>query len=168
MTTRVDACAARILAIDWVGSDAHTRSRVALLREYLRRAALWLERLPEGAWPFFDAGALIEPSVRADSEVVERVESGLHRPEVFATVRESCVWALHFAALRDAAADPGGLPDPYEPLLLMYERGGGFTFDGTGFIQVDFVGVPKGTPRDYRGREPLASLDRADLDRLDG
>lgn len=168
MTTQVQACAARILAVDWAGSDTHTRSRVALLREYLRRAACWLETYPEAAWPFFDAGALIEPTARADAQTVERVDSALRRPEVIPKVRETCVWAPHIAALRDAGRELGNVPDSYEPLLLMYERGGGFTFDGTGFVQVDFVGVPLGTPEGCRRREPLESSNAHDLDRLDG
>lgn len=159
---------ARILAIDWSGGDDRTRSRVALMKEYLRRSAWWCTELGSEDWPFCDIAALVDPAVRADADSVRRVEAALARPEVPSVVRSSCVWALHFAALRDAGVVLPGLPDPFEPLILFYERGGAFGRDGTGFIDVDLAGVPVKTRQDHLVPDPRVRLDRETLDALDG
>ncbi len=49
----------------------------------------------------------------------------------------------------------------------MYERGSGFSLDGTGFIEVDFVSFPRGRRDDHLADEPRASLDPAELDAMD-
>jgi hypothetical protein len=75
---------------------------------------------------------------------------------------------LHFAALLDAGIDlPQAPPLPFEPLLVMFERGGGFRVEGGGFIDVDTLGVKIGTIEDNLNSEPIVKLDQAALDALD-
>ncbi|WP_034590387.1 hypothetical protein [Hamadaea tsunoensis] len=164
MTATPPELAYRIGRIDWSGDFTRTRSRVALMREYLRRAAWWAERLertPE--WPFFDVAAAIDADVRADADLVARTTEDL---TWYAS--RTCAWALHFAEL---AQHPEivrpDLPDPFEPLIVMYERGGDFTTQNAR-IEVDLVTLPKKTWVDYKVDQPYASLDPAALDALDG
>ncbi len=163
-----EAMAERLLAIDWTGGFDRTYSRVLLLKEYLRRSAWWAEALDCTArWPFFDVAGHIDPSVRADPVLVERVEEQLRGQTGWPPVKETCIWALHWAALRWVPGLPvPDLPDPFEPLLRMYERGGGFTTEHD-FIQVDVVGVPVRAWHERRTTEQIAPLDDEQLDALD-
>lgn len=171
MTSHVDTTAKRIMAINWEGSFARTRSRVALLREYLRRAAWWAEAVKSEEWPFFDIAHAIKPEVRADPALVKRIETHLAPEMQGILVVHACVRALHFAALLDAGVQlpklPGSAVQPFEPLLVMFERGGGFRTDGSGLIQVDIAGVPKGTIQSNLKDKPVVALDPAALDALD-
>ncbi|MEJ3743600.1 hypothetical protein WEI85_09955 [Actinomycetes bacterium KLBMP 9797] len=162
------AMAARLMAIDWRGSDERTRSRVVLMREYLRRAAWWAQRVghPE-LWPFFDIATYVDAGVRADPALVKKVEDALNEVGSWSDVRLTCLWALHWAALRDASGVVlPELDDPFEPLIRMYERGGGFCEEHV-FIDVDRAGIPRRTLLDHRSAKPVAQLDDAWLDGLD-
>lgn len=160
----VSQLAGRLASVDWEGDWERSRSRVELMREFLRRSALWAGELGSEDWPFFDVAALVDPSVRADPQTVEQVAAGVsvHQP----VVGDTCAWALHFAALRDADVGLPKLPDPFEPLIRMYERGGAFLLDGTGTVQVDAAAIPLAT-RDQRLGQPELSLTVAELDALD-
>ncbi|MEV4435421.1 hypothetical protein [Streptomyces sp. NPDC049555] len=158
--------AERIAQIDWHGNLEHTRSRVALAREFFRRSALWAESLSSNEWPFFDIAALVDSSIRADEELVRKVSSTpAHQQPV---VVNTCVWAVHFAELAADHPSLPELPDPFEPLLVMYERGGGVALDSTGFIDIDTAAVPIGSPAKHLERKPLPVHDNEYLDSLDG
>ena len=61
---------------------------------------------------------------------------------------------------------PPQLEDPFEPLLLMFERGGGFTTEA-GFIDLGGSSVLQKTWRGHLSTQPIVSLDQATLDALD-
>lgn len=166
MSVHVNDLAHRLLAVNWSERFAQRRSQVALMREYLRRSALWSRELNSKGWPFFDIAADIDPKVRAEPSIVSGLKEGLPGG-LYPMVVRTCVWSLHFAALRDAGIPIPDLPDPFEPLILMYERGNGFKLEGTGFIEVDFIGVRKGTREDHLVSEQRAPMNRAALDALD-
>ncbi|MCP2328288.1 hypothetical protein HDA40_006795 [Hamadaea flava] len=154
--------ARRLRAISWDGGFRHTRSRVALMSEYLRRAAWWAGHVGHpGEWPFFDLAGAVDPTVRADVTLL-----GTGIPGWYA--RRICTWALHFAELRTVAGDRlPGLDDPFEPLIVLFERGGDFT-TAHGRIEVDLVQFPQRPWTAYRTAVPVVDLDPAALDRIDG
>ncbi|WP_220270057.1 hypothetical protein, partial [Marinitenerispora sediminis] len=115
----------RILAFDLSTGGRQRKSPVVLMREYLRRRAWWAREVEGAGWPFGDLAAAIDPAVRADPELVHRVRESFPY-WVFGMVLDTCEWALHFRALQESGASLPDLPDPFEPLLLMYERGDGF------------------------------------------
>src|SRR4051794_36543569 len=128
----------RLESVEWEGHDLHTFSRLLLLDEYLRRAALWASTLgcPE-KWPFFDIAACVDPSVRADPRLVQETEARLDEAGASWYAQEIAPWMLHWAELKSRGdiALPD-LDDPFEPLLIMFERGGGF-YSEHGFLTVD-------------------------------
>jgi hypothetical protein len=159
----------RLMSIRQPDAFAHRGSRVALMREYLRRSAWWAQAVnATDEWPFFDIAARIDPAVRASSYLADRlddfIESAVHAPVVASTCRA----ALHWSAL---VTTPGtqvpNLPDPFEPLLAMYERGGSFTATANGFIDVGSASIMCRSWRDHLATEQLASLDDRSLDQLD-
>lgn len=166
-------CAAtlsRLLAVDWSGdtSFAHARSRVRLMGEYLRRAAWWAQDLnATSRWPFFDIADCLAPSVHVPDELAEELEALIDARVGWPAVAVTCRAALRWAALLDAGIPlPPRLDDPFEPLLLMFERGGGFITEH-GFIDVDGASIRQETWRDHLSTEPVVSLDLAVLDALD-
>jgi hypothetical protein len=139
------------------------------MKEYLRRAAWWTKATKRSDWyPFFDIAAAVDPAVRAAQVVVGRVSANLSTIQLHPLVRQACINALHFAALLDARVPLPAAPDlPYEPLLKMFERGEGFWHEGSGFLDVDTIGVPIGKIEDNLRERPYVELDDAALDALD-
>ncbi|GHF89233.1 hypothetical protein [Streptomyces thermodiastaticus] len=161
----------RLCAVDWYGdwdvANAHTRSRALLMREYLRRAALWAQAYgAEEDWPFFDVTERIALSFLLDPEVEADLEDFVATKVPTPSTARVCRGAVRWAALSDedkaAAAD---LPDPYEPLLLMFERGGGYSIEE--FIDLYGVMIPYGTFASNRDTEPFLTLAPSTLDALD-
>lgn len=107
---------------DWRWDDLRAPSRAALVSEYLRRAALWARALDcAELWAWFDVAAEIDPAVRADPTLVERVNNAIVDGGGSPFEERMAGYALHFAALPDV---PDDLPNPYEPLIAAWERGG--------------------------------------------
>ncbi|QKG22235.1 hypothetical protein [Actinomadura verrucosospora] len=170
MPERVAELAARLLAIDWTyeGDELHSRSRIALMREHLHRGERWARHLGvRGSGPFLTLPDLIDPDVRADPDVVRDVLAAVPHIAMAPTSR-ACAAALHFAALQDAGVPLPALPGPYEPLVLLFERGGGFGIDCSGvFIELGTAAIPR-RRRDGKIRNAsLAPMDHAALDDLD-
>ena len=129
----------RLAAVNWeVDFDEPaelTKERIGHFREYLRRAAPYaaLQSGKPAPWPWFDVAACVDPSIRADDELIEAVVSRIEGGG-FHSVRASCAAALHFAALTDAGAAPRHLANPFEPLVRVYELGGGISRDCSGLF----------------------------------
>ncbi|MEV4412924.1 hypothetical protein [Catellatospora sp. NPDC049609] len=157
---------ARLTAIDWTeGGFTRTRSRHRLMAEHLRRTAWWARQLDCAEWPFPDLAACADPTVRADPALVTQIERLLAlAPD---PVLEAAVNGLHWYTLRDHAAVPlPDLADPYEPLLLFFERGGGFTLI-TGYIDIHSAYVERGDLHHHLTTDACVELDADILDALD-
>ncbi|MFG2139296.1 hypothetical protein [Streptomyces sp. NPDC048650] len=169
---QAEAMVDRIMAIDWMDesrSDRHSNSRSWLMVEYLRRSSLWVQEFDgDDAWPFFDVAARVDPSVRADAELVDRLDDftsdyvgGFLRPKMLRAM-------VHWAALDDSG-DPRvirHLPDPFEPLIVMFERGPGLVVEN-GFVDFSDMRVAIKTWRDHISAEPAVAMDFRSLDALD-
>lgn len=169
--TRVQATLARLLAIDWASDMTRTDSRVVLLKEYLRRSAVWADRLglPED-WPFYDLAAAVDPSVRADESLMEILADRVGSMGFYSPLWRAIQAMMHWAAIRDAGQVPDDvgpdLSDPFEPLLLMLERGGDFDTEHGQFV-VDAVVLPAQRYENLLRRAPMESLDAEVLDAMD-
>jgi hypothetical protein len=163
----VRATAARLSAVDWQRHGYRTWSKAKLMLEYFRRVARWLDTY---GWdepvPFFDLAVYLDPNVRADPAAVE--EAVQQAAKGGWNAQQVVPFILHWAALR---ATPGfeipeGLEDPFEPLLLLFERDGGF-HTSNGYAEMEYLSVPLAKWRERASRPPLASLDPAALDEID-
>jgi hypothetical protein len=159
--------AERARTVPWAElHDDRLASRVRLMKEYLRRAALWEQRLAgQWDWPFWDIASHVDPGVRAGADARQLLDDAL-APVRSVLVFDTWIWALHWAVLREAGGVDANLPDPFEALLRFYERGGGFGVEN-GFIEVDGAGFPLGGRDRYLTSEPFAQLDTGSLDALD-
>jgi hypothetical protein len=168
--SHTDATLARLQAVDWKGDSGfdHRRSRVRLMAEYLRRAALWAQALnATDEWPFFDIAAHIAPTVQVPADQAKDLEVLIDRGIGWPSVVTAARAALRWAALLDANTPlPPGLEDPFEPLLLMLDRGGAWTTEA-GFIDVDGSALRQQTWGDHLSPEPVITLHPATLDAMD-
>ncbi|MET8752912.1 hypothetical protein ABZW32_22840 [Streptomyces sp. NPDC004667] len=171
----------RISAIDWRATEEsfeHGTSSARLMRGYLRRAALWVQELQKAQptpffevtqperWPFFDIARHVDASVRPDAELAAELEAILAERSSSRLVGRICQAALNWASLSpDALARFCVLPDPFEPIILVFEQSGAFWIEN-GFI--DFVAgrVRLTTWEDHLATEPLSALDKAALDAM--
>jgi pSer/pThr/pTyr-binding forkhead associated (FHA) protein len=129
MRASVDQMLGRLKTIHWGKHDPRHEpsvSNVELMKEFLRRMMLWAEALNmREAWPLFDVAASVRPTVRPDVEQLKMLTRGLY-PNMF--VRMTCHWTLRWSAVKNSSEVKRlNLPDPYEPLLQMYENGAWFS-----------------------------------------
>jgi hypothetical protein len=138
------------------------------MKEYVRRAAWWATITRASGFPFFDIAAGVDPGVRADPSRVGRVDEQLRAQSQGVLVRRTCAYALHFAALLDAGVPLPQAPKlPFEPILTVFGRGGGFRVDGGGLIDLGLLRLPVGSVEDNLRTEPCVRIGVADLDALD-
>ncbi|HEU4328287.1 MAG TPA: hypothetical protein VFS21_34435 [Roseiflexaceae bacterium] len=158
----------RLLAISWRHEPARESSNVALLREYFRRAAHWARALNSvEQWPFFDVAARIDPAARAAPALVDLLDAHLRSKQVQERFRQTCAWFLHWSLIADRPeARRFSLLPPYDPLIVMYERGGTFRSEH-GFFYVGSAATSRGRPKDYTSAEPFVALDPSVLDAYD-
>ena len=164
----VDRTIERIKAINWEPNNFRAASHIALLKEYLRRASLWAKALDcTDKWPFFDVADQIDPSLRADEAKVEALKRHLAPFPVSRTIRRMCEWFVHWAVVKNSPeVTKIALPDPYDPLILLYERGGDFYFE-QGFFHFSVGCFPRGRLSDHYSLSPHILLDEQVLDQLD-
>lgn len=168
--THAEATLARLLKVNWRDEFAfdHRGSRLRLMGEFLRRSAWWAQKFgAPGAWPFYDIADFVVPGVSVPGQLSARLEELIRTRVGWPGVAVTCRAAVHWAAVLDAGKLPDGGENPFEPLLLFFERGGGFTTE-SGFIEVDGGSVRRGTWRDHIDAKPvdispaaLAALDQA-------
>jgi hypothetical protein len=166
--TYSDATLARLLAVNWTDDSAfdHRSARMRLMREFLRRSAWWAERF--GAphrWPFYDIAEYIAPGVPVAEDLSVRLEELIRTRVGWPGAAVTCRAALHWAAVLDVGARPGGGEDPYEPLLMFFERGGTFTTEN-GYIEVGGGSVRRRTWQEYIHAK-AADISSAALSALD-
>lgn len=164
----LNATLERILHFDFSKGNIASRANAALLEEYLRREVLWGEAAGcPWKWMFGDYAECINPSVRAPEEALERVKNHLKYGDI---VQTSCINALHWAALKDIIdlEVVYDLPDLFEPLLVLYGRGGSFVIRH-GFFEIGGVSIHIGdnAKEKFKGIKPLLSLDKVTLDTID-
>ena len=151
----------RLMGLSWEG-DPEPRATVRLMREHLHLMARWASALGcEDAWPFFDVAAKVQPEVRATTAEVTTLEQHLRSLHLPNRVVNACIWALHWDQVKALPAVACfALPDPFEPLLAMFEQGGRFTTEH-GYVDVEGAAFRLGRLTDHLparadGAEPLS------------
>jgi hypothetical protein len=164
----VQIMADRLRAIDYERHGDKAWSKAALLREYFRRAARWADAYGcDPRTPFFDIALCVNPGIRADDEVVDtvlhKVASGTRN-----AITRVAPFILHWSAFRAApgVTVPPELEDPFEPLILLFERDGGFHTEN-GEVNLEYLAAPMRGWRAFASRPPMPSFAPDDLDEID-
>ncbi len=170
--SHAEATLSRLLTVDWDGdfdvSYRHAASRDKLMQEYLRRSARWAAQLnATKEWPFFDIAGRLAPEIEPPAALAEQLEESIVNRTGWPSHRTVARAAFHWAALVDVGVPlPPDLEDPFEPLLVMLDRGGGYTTEA-GFIDLGASSILRKTWQDHLSTEPITALDPATLDALD-
>lgn len=165
----VDQVIGRITTVDWQLEPQKAESHLHLTLEYFRRTALWANALEcTNEWPFFDVAKHVSPSERVSLEQVERIRRHLEQFAIGFLLRGILEWSLHWAKVKNTTVAKLGFPDPYEPMLIVYERGG--TIYPEHGHQIDISrrkGFLKRTWDYYIEKPSYVLLDKTILDELD-
>ena len=155
------------IRLDQPDRDAREGSQVALMREFLRRAALWANALDcDGDWPFFSvADALAQRSEAVRSRLkahgLENFESGFKALGFRAS--RIAGWFVQWRAIDNLdEVRAFGLPEPYEPAILIFERGGNVQVENRMF-QFNLASFPMGRVEAYLEKPPFTALDADSL-----
>jgi hypothetical protein len=163
----VQAMTARLSAIDWARHGDKSWSKASLLREYFRRVARWsIAYGCDARVPFFDLAACVNPNVRASQDALDCLPKHVSTPS--GTVDRIRQYLLHWAAVRATLGDelPAGLEEPFEPLIMLFERGGGIHTEN-GEVNIEWVSVRMAGWRDRADNPPIASMAPEALDEID-
>lgn len=168
-TTAAERMVDRLLAVKWDDDVAYQRrrSRARLASEFLRRTAQWA--LAVGAiesWPFGDLAGAVDPAVAVDPALQARLALDAATAGEFPVRPTDAAVIVRWAAL-------GSLPrqrfpelaDPYEPLLVMFGRGGAYTV-ANGAIELGYGTLPILSVAERASLAPQP-IDAASLDALD-
>jgi hypothetical protein len=159
----------RLLAVKWDGDAAFAQqsSRARLTREFLRRTAQWALAVgAEQGWPFSDLASAVNPDVAVDPALLARLELDESSGDPFPVPTDLAVAIVRWAALGDLPRQRfPQLDDPYEPMLALFERGGGYA-RGPGMIELGFIAVPIRSLAERAALEPVP-IDAETLDALD-
>ncbi len=161
----LDQAIERLMAIEWSTGFTFRRSHWFLMKEHLRRMALWAKALErERKWPFFDLAAEINPDIRANPDLIRELKRSI--PIYPASMWKTIEWFLQWAELSGRQNIPFDLPAPYEPLIVMYERGGTMKREQS-FIDTQGGTVTIRTIEDDLQDKPIVELRAKLLDQLD-
>ncbi|MGK5637757.1 hypothetical protein ACSNOK_05465 [Streptomyces sp. URMC 126] len=160
----------RITAVEWRprGDETHPASCAALMREHLRRVALWADLLETPEWPYPSLARIFDNTVQVPEDSREELLRYLEENVIFAHVSMLCRHMVEWACVLDRTKLPlPGLPDPYEPLLILFERGGEFRVENNRWAEFPPWFVPLKERDRSASEKPLSALDGRTLDAID-
>jgi hypothetical protein len=170
LVNEVDRLLQRLIAVKWKADPNRFRSHKALLIEYFRRSAIWAKKLDcVNEWFMFDIALHIDPTVRADNSSVQMLETHLNSGEQIPPEMKGLLhYALHWAAVKGRnLTEPFNIADPYEPIVMMYERGGFFYISHDG-IEITYVNtISRRGWQAYASDIPYDNTTESELDSLD-
>jgi hypothetical protein len=163
----------RLLSVKWKADPTRFKSHNALLNEYFRRSSLWAKAFDApNDWPIIDIASHIDSTIHIDKTVIQVWHEHLSHLSKDNRMPSEMEWLLE-AALRwppveaNQLTDHFKLPKPYEPIVVMDERGGFFYRSHEG-IEITFV-----TTMSYRSWQaydkdvPYDSIEVSELDKID-
>ncbi|MBL8165998.1 MAG: hypothetical protein JNJ61_28700 [Anaerolineae bacterium] len=119
----IERSIARISSLDFnkPSRNHDLMQSLLLFKEYLRRMLLWSQALAVRGWPFTILAKYIDPSVQIDPTIEDQFKKILY-PTPF--IRTTCMSYLMWALIENTPiVNSYALPNPYEPLIQMYEGG---------------------------------------------
>lgn len=160
----------RLSRIDWQFDDTRNNSQTLLFLEYLRRMALWAQLLDCGNnWPFFDVATHICPELIVSETDISLLVNHLNQFSLKTYVKQTCIWYLHWTICQNSSiSNMPKLPEPYEPLIMMYERGERFyTEHGFIYLSQTNLSVSRQHWQGYISQTPKVRLESDFLNEID-
>ena len=118
----------RLLSVKWKIDREKATEHIPLARETLRRLALWAGYLNcVKQWPNVDVALHLYPSMRASQSVIHSLRTHLQNIDIYPDVPRLLEYSLHWSVIKQKdLSQKANLPDPYEPVILLYEQMGSF------------------------------------------
>jgi hypothetical protein len=172
----VEKARQRILLINWKYDDPYKEgSHRLLFDEFLRRSAMLAKAVgllddSENGWLMYDYAVFFDSSLELEEEEIDALAAELQvngYPSWYA--ERVCVYFLHWVAVENHPdVVEQTLLNPYEPLIMLYERGGTFRRDKDGTWEFTFTAFFIDPPGNYLSRAPVVDLnDESLLDSVD-
>jgi hypothetical protein len=175
--SKVEQAKSRVMAIDWEKRDwLKTGSNLLLFKEFLRRVVLAAEAIglfkgTGAGWLMGNHAAFFNPSLELEAEEIDELAEELQIPDVYTSwyVKRFCIYYIHWAMVEDyPEVQQHNLLNPYEPLIILYERGGRFRRDKDGTWEIDSLGYCIQRPSYYLQASPFTELYNEELlDQID-
>ena len=148
-TTNIDKAIERIRSISWESDFSRQKSQTALLHEHWRRMVKWTEFLNcREQWLFGDLASCIDSNLEIDESKIQKLKQDLEllRMYLHPFIRRVCINFVRWETLKEGSSlvEQSNLPDPYEPIILMFERGGIF-YTESGYFDLSGAGIPRPT-----------------------
>jgi hypothetical protein len=172
---KIEQAKKRVSSINWnYGAVVKEGSHILLFKEFLRRAALLVESfgtldIPGSMWPILDFAAYIDSSLELDDDEIDSLAEELQvkgYPSWYS--KRVCTYFLHWETIQDKSeVIELNLPNPYEPLIILYERGGIFRRDNDGSWEFHHAAFFVGEHNSYLNEAPVVKLDDDSLNQAD-
>lgn len=174
MSKAVDRTLELILSVDWAYNPEHEGSHVLLMQEHFRRMGINTKRFDSSnVFITGDLGASVNPDARAPEDYIKQLRAHL-LDKTWPSFVHVLEYALHWSVARytTEAEILKDHPDPYKPILILYQRGGTFTFDhkrDAFQMSMNFEGpaIPRQPYWKWIRRQPYIRLDNIALDEAD-
>lgn len=116
----------RVKSIQWSSDYSICKSHNYLALEYLRRITLWQQyiQVESETWPFFDVVQEISPKIKVPETIITSFEEYCDTATISSFAERICSWYLRWVTYIEQGSTPSEPPPPYEPLIILYERGG--------------------------------------------
>ncbi len=136
----------RIMSIDWKYDYSRQESNFNLFWESLRRMTKWTEFLNcREQWFFGDLASCIDPNLQIDKNKIGKLDRELKESYTYPFRKIIFINFVRWETLEEKSSliKQSNLPDPYEPVIMMFERGGNFRPDKVNF---EVSGIATGRP----------------------
>jgi hypothetical protein len=171
----IEQAKSRIISINWKYNDpAKEGSHRLLFKEFLRRTALVAELvglldIRGSGWPMLDYAAYFDADLELEDKEIEAFAGELHVNSFPYWYSERvCVYFMHWMAVEDhPEVINHNLLNPYEPLIILYERGGNFRRDKDGTWEFSSTAFFIGSSSSHLSSTPVVELDEGSLNQAD-
>lgn len=150
----------RIVSIHWARDQSHSRIGAQLVREFLRRSALWA--MAHGAtfeWAFCDVAEQLHIELPYFDNVEQRIRESLSHSQIASSeVLRVCLLHIKWTAAEAIGLIEGNrVANPYELLIRLFELGMTFEIE-KGFISVCGIGgIPIARPENHYSLQPVVT-----------
>ena len=168
-TKNIDKPIERIMSISWESDFSRSESQYALFCEFFRRMAKWTEFLGcREQWLFGNLANYVDSNLEIDRSKIDRLEQHLKNLGLHFLIIRVCINFVYWEMLekRFSLMKESKLPEPYEPIILMFERGGIFDTEH-GYFDLSGIGIPKPTWKSSYNNISEIKITPEELDRID-
>ena len=147
----------KLMSFDWKYNELMQEEYISYVKDFLSKSAVWSVKIKKTKeFPFFDFAKCVGEFEEIKSFYHQKLENYFDNfYYISSQVKATCHWYLEWSTACDNSKIKSlNLPDPFKPLISLYERGGHFRVENR-FIWLNNLGLQIG---DYSKYLPLDSI----------